>query len=453
MAAAVERYGTEEQKRRYLPRFASGELRGGIALTEPDCGTDLQAIRTVARREGDPLRGQRRQDLDHQRRRGAHPGGAGENRSARQPPHKGMSLFIAEKGPGFKRVRKLEKLGYSGIDTAELLFEDCRCPAANLIGRRKGAACSRCWRPRARAHQRRGARRAGLAQGRLEESLRYAQVRKTFGKPIARAPGDPDQARRHGDAGRGRASARRVRRARLRRGRALRYRGRHGEALRHRGCAREQPGGDAHPRRLRLLEGVQHRALLPRRPAARRSARARTSCSASSSPASSSSGTRLRSVCHAIANSRCDARRAPSLRLRSFAQTTSSDPSPTGRGVGAAIGPGQHAGWIAESPAVTLSRRSEHHLRVLDDVGERIDHTGDEDLVVVEGHAFEAAEFVRMARVCEVGSKTKPPTFAACRTTGRMSCRGTSESCGDSELPQKTVDADPITAGCCAAPR
>jgi len=185
MAAAVQRYGTGEQQRSYLPRFASGELRGGIALTEPDCGTDLQAIRTHARREG-----------DHYVVNGAKTwitnGAEGQILAVlvktdlrAQPPHKGMSLLLIEKGPGFKVARKLEKLGYRGIDTAELLFEDCRVPAANLIGTVEGCGLQQVLNGLELGRINVAARGAGLARACLEESLRYAQARKTFGKPIA----------------------------------------------------------------------------------------------------------------------------------------------------------------------------------------------------------------------------------------------------------------------------
>jgi alkylation response protein AidB-like acyl-CoA dehydrogenase len=185
MAAAVERHGTAEQKRRYLPRFASGELRGGLALTEPDCGTDLQAIRTRARREG-----------DHYIVNGAKTwitnGAEGQILAVlvktdprAEPPHKGMSLLLIEKGPGFKVVRKLDKLGYRGIDTAELLFEDCRVPASNLVGTAEGRGLQQVLAGLELGRINVAARGVGLARACLEESLRYAQQRKTFGKRIA----------------------------------------------------------------------------------------------------------------------------------------------------------------------------------------------------------------------------------------------------------------------------
>ncbi|MGH8621230.1 MAG: acyl-CoA dehydrogenase family protein [Burkholderiales bacterium] len=185
MAGAVERYGTEEQKRRYLPRFASGELRGGIALTEPDCGTDLQAIRTQARRQGDHYVVNGAKTWITNSAEGQILAVLVKTDPRALPAHKGMSLLLIEKGPGFKLVRKLEKLGYRGIDTAELLFEDCRVPAANLIGTAEGRGLQQVLNGLELGRINVAARGAGLARACLEESLRYAQQRRTFGKPIA----------------------------------------------------------------------------------------------------------------------------------------------------------------------------------------------------------------------------------------------------------------------------
>ncbi len=185
MAGAVQRYGTEEQKRRFLPRFASGELRGGIALTEPDCGTDLQAIRTHARREGDHYVVNGAKTWITNSAEGQILAVLVKTDPSARPPHRGMSLLLIEKGPGFKVVRKLEKLGYRGIDTAELLFEDCRVPAANLVGSEEGHGLQQVLNGLELGRINVAARGAGLARACLEESLAYAQTRKTFGKPIA----------------------------------------------------------------------------------------------------------------------------------------------------------------------------------------------------------------------------------------------------------------------------
>ena len=166
MAAAVQRFGTEAQKQAYLPRFATGELRGGLALTEPDCGTDLQAIRTAARRRGDGYVVNGTKTWISNGIHGQCFALLVKTDPDAEPRHKGMSLFLAEKGDGFKVSRKLEKLGYKGIDSAELVFEDyvdSGGPADRRTGRARAQA--RAGRARAWPHQRRGARRRPRAGG------------------------------------------------------------------------------------------------------------------------------------------------------------------------------------------------------------------------------------------------------------------------------------------------
>ena len=187
MAAAVERFGTEAQKRAFLPRFATGELRGGLALTEPDCGTDLQAIRTVARREGNAdyvVNGAKTWITNSIH--GSCLALLVKTDPAAEPRHKGMSLFLAEKGPGFRVSRKLEKLGYRGIDTAELAFEDYRIAADRLIGGIEGKGLQHALGGLELGRINVAARGVGMAQACLDEALRYAQQRQTFGKPICR---------------------------------------------------------------------------------------------------------------------------------------------------------------------------------------------------------------------------------------------------------------------------
>ena len=187
MAAAVERFGTEAQKRAFLPRFATGELRGGLALTEPDCGTDLQAIRTVARREGNTgyvVNGTKTWITNSIH--GSCLALLVKTDPAAEPRHKGMSLFLAEKGPGFRVSRKLEKLGYRGIDTAELAFEDYRIAADRLIGGVGGKGLQHALGGLELGRINVAARGVGMAQACLDEALRYAQQRQTFGKPICR---------------------------------------------------------------------------------------------------------------------------------------------------------------------------------------------------------------------------------------------------------------------------
>ena len=185
MAAAVERFGTEQQKNDYLPRFATGEVRGGLALTEPDCGTDLQAIRTTARREGNSgyvINGNKTWITNSIH--GTCFALLAKTDTEAEPRHKGMSLFLAEKGEGFRVSRKLEKLGYKGIDTAELAFEDYHIDANKLIGGVEGKGLQHALGGLELGRINVAARGVGIAQAALDEAVSYSQQRKTFGKPI-----------------------------------------------------------------------------------------------------------------------------------------------------------------------------------------------------------------------------------------------------------------------------
>jgi alkylation response protein AidB-like acyl-CoA dehydrogenase len=184
MASAVLRYGTDAQKDYFLPRFAKGELRGGIALTEPDCGTDLQAIRTVASREGEDYVVNGAKTWITNGLRGNCFALLVKTDPRADPRHRGMSLFIAEKGPGFSVPRKLPKLGYRGIDTVEMLFQDYRIPAARLIGGTEGRGLQQILGGLELGRINVAARGVGVARSAYEEALSYSQQRKTFGKPI-----------------------------------------------------------------------------------------------------------------------------------------------------------------------------------------------------------------------------------------------------------------------------
>jgi alkylation response protein AidB-like acyl-CoA dehydrogenase len=184
MAAAVERFGTEAQKRRFLPCFASGKLRGGLALTEPDCGTDLQAIRTRAARDGDHYVINGAKTWITNSIEGSCLALLVKTDPEAEPRHRGMSLFVAEKRAGFNVTRKLEKLGYRGIDTGEFVLEDYRVPADCLIGGEEGHGFHHVLAGLELGRINIAARGVGLAQAALEDSVRYAQTRKTFGRPI-----------------------------------------------------------------------------------------------------------------------------------------------------------------------------------------------------------------------------------------------------------------------------
>jgi alkylation response protein AidB-like acyl-CoA dehydrogenase len=183
-AAAVERFGTAEQKRRLLPRLASGAMRCGIALTEPGCGTDLQAVRTHAARSGAHYLVNGTKTWITNSVEGDALAVLVKTDPAADPPHRGMSLLFVEKTMGF-RAQKLKKLGYRGIDTGEVEFRDVKVPADNLIGGTEGQGLQQILAGLELGRINVGARGVGLARACLEEALAYAQQRETFGKPIA----------------------------------------------------------------------------------------------------------------------------------------------------------------------------------------------------------------------------------------------------------------------------
>ena len=184
MAILVEKYGTPEQRDRLLPRMVTGELRGGIGLTEPDTGTDLSAIRTKAQKQGDYY-------LVNGTKTWISNGIEGncfavlvKTNPNIEPQRKGLSMFIMEKGEGFTVSRKLEKLGYKGIDSAELVFNDYKVPTSNLIAQEgDGFYCAVGGLELGRINV--AARGVGIAKAALDASVQYSQLRKTFGKPIA----------------------------------------------------------------------------------------------------------------------------------------------------------------------------------------------------------------------------------------------------------------------------
>ncbi|CAL8480413.1 acyl-CoA dehydrogenase family protein [Caballeronia sp. S22] len=184
MAMTIQRNGTEDQKREFLPRMATGELRGGIGLTEPDCGTDLQAIRTVARREGDEYVVNGNKTWITNSKYGNVLALLVKTDPDAQPRHKGMSLLIVEKGPGYEVSRQLQKLGYKGIDTCELTFTDFRVPVSRVIGGQEGLGLKQILSGLELGRINVAARGVGVAQAALDEAVAYSQQRKTFGKPI-----------------------------------------------------------------------------------------------------------------------------------------------------------------------------------------------------------------------------------------------------------------------------
>jgi alkylation response protein AidB-like acyl-CoA dehydrogenase len=183
MALLVERHGSEALKRRYLPKFASGELRGGLGLTEPNAGTDLQAIRTRAKRDGDHYVLDGTKTWISNGLQGQCFAVLVKTDPQAEPRHRGMSMFLCEKGPGFSAGRRLEKLGYKGIDSAELVFDGYRVPADHLLGEEgRGFHLAVGGLELGRINV--AARGVGIATAALAEAVKYSQQRETFGKPI-----------------------------------------------------------------------------------------------------------------------------------------------------------------------------------------------------------------------------------------------------------------------------
>jgi alkylation response protein AidB-like acyl-CoA dehydrogenase len=184
MASAIERCGTLEQKARYLPRMASGELRGGIALTEPNAGSDLQAIRTVAKLEGTHYVINGAKTWITNALNGHMVLLLVKTDAAANPRHKGMSLFIAEKTEGFVVAKKLKKLGYRAIDSCEIVFQDYKIAADNLLGGVEGQGFYQTAGGLELGRINVAARGAGIGEGALRMALAYAQERRAFGKAI-----------------------------------------------------------------------------------------------------------------------------------------------------------------------------------------------------------------------------------------------------------------------------
>jgi hypothetical protein len=194
MALAVEKFGTAAQKAYWLPRFASGEIRGGLALTEPDAGTDLQGIRLRARRteRGTYVIDGTKTWITN----GIHGGAVAllaKTDPEADPPRRGMSMFLAPKldpdtgarYAGFEVGRKLHKLGYRGIDSAELVFDGYEIDAErHLIGGEEGRGFYMAVGGLELGRINVAARGVGVARRALAESLAYSQQRRTFGKPI-----------------------------------------------------------------------------------------------------------------------------------------------------------------------------------------------------------------------------------------------------------------------------
>jgi alkylation response protein AidB-like acyl-CoA dehydrogenase len=177
-------YGTDEQKQRYLPRMATGELRATMALTEPGGGSDLQAMRTVAHRDGDSYVINGTKTWITNARRSGLVALLCKTDPRAEPAHKGISVLLVEKVEGFTVSKDLPKLGYKGVESCELAFSDARVPTDALLGGVEGQGFSQMMRGLEIGRIQVAARATGVARAAFDDSLRYAQDRESFGKPI-----------------------------------------------------------------------------------------------------------------------------------------------------------------------------------------------------------------------------------------------------------------------------
>jgi alkylation response protein AidB-like acyl-CoA dehydrogenase len=184
VAKLIQDYGTQEQKDTYLPRMATGELRATMALTEPGGGSDLQAMRTTAIRTGDEyvINGSKTW-ITNARTAGVVALLCKTDPAAR-PPHRGISVLLVEKVPGFTVSRDLPKLGYKGVESCELSFDDAHVPASALLGTEEGQGFPQMMRGLEIGRIQVASRALGVGRAALEDALRYAQERESFGKPI-----------------------------------------------------------------------------------------------------------------------------------------------------------------------------------------------------------------------------------------------------------------------------
>jgi alkylation response protein AidB-like acyl-CoA dehydrogenase len=185
VSTLIKRFGTEAQREKWLPRLATGEIRAAMALTEPGGGSDLQAMRTVARRQDDGsflVRGAKTW-ITNARRAGVVALLCKTDPDA-APAHRGVSLLLVEPGPGFVVSRDLPKLGYKGVETCELAFDDYLAPADALLGGVPGEGFAQMMRGLELGRIQVAARAVGVAQAAVNDAVAYAQQRESFGVPI-----------------------------------------------------------------------------------------------------------------------------------------------------------------------------------------------------------------------------------------------------------------------------
>lgn len=184
VAKALLRFGTEKQKRHYLSRMATGEIRATMALTEPGGGSDLQAMHTTARRDGDGYLVNGAKTWITNSRRSQLIALLCKTDPDAHPAHKGISILLVEHGPGLTVSRDLPKLGYKGVESCELAFDDYHAPADAVLGGIEGRGFAQMMKGLETGRLQVAARALGVGRAALEDALAYAQERESFGKPI-----------------------------------------------------------------------------------------------------------------------------------------------------------------------------------------------------------------------------------------------------------------------------
>ena len=186
LAYVISTYGTEEMKQRFLPEMSEGVIRGGLALTEPGGGSDMQNLQTSAVKDGEEyvINGNK-MFISNGEHGNAFAVLARTDKTA-EPPHRGISCFVVEKpAAGFTVAQKLDKLGYRGIDTTELVFDNVRVPTENLVGEAEGQGFRQVMSGLEGGRINVAARAVGVATAAFDAAIKYAQQRESFGKPIA----------------------------------------------------------------------------------------------------------------------------------------------------------------------------------------------------------------------------------------------------------------------------
>jgi butyryl-CoA dehydrogenase len=184
VAKLLALFGTEEQKRQYLPVLATGEMRATMALTEPGGGSDLQNIKTTALADGGELVINGSKTWISNARRSGLIALLCKTDPAAKPAHKGISVVLAEHGEGLTVSRDLPKLGYKGVESCELTFDEYRVPAAAILGGEPGKGFAQMMKGLETGRIQVASRALGVATAALEDALRYAQERESFGQPI-----------------------------------------------------------------------------------------------------------------------------------------------------------------------------------------------------------------------------------------------------------------------------